>query len=103
MKKTEQLKAALVAGGTILSTGLVMVAGHFCFAEVPVGYGGYRATHREDGTPKVNLGSALSARVQALRQYKDYGELCVPYRVGNGYYTGHDGNTNLLNWFMRVI
>lgn len=70
--------------------------------EVPEGYGGIRASHRADGKPKKDLGSAANARRQAIRQYRKYGEMCVPYRDGDCYYTGHQKNCSYEEWASQV-
>ena len=75
---------------------------YLAFRGVPEGSGGFRAGHRADGSPKVDLGSANNARKQAFWQFVEHGEMCVPYRNGKQYHTGHLKNCNFKTWFKRV-
>lgn len=69
---------------------------------VPEGYGGFRAGHRADGKPKVDLGSPNNARLQAVKQFILHNEKCVPYRNGDQYHTGHIPNIKTIEWLKRV-
>ena len=69
---------------------------------VPDGNGGFRAGHRADGRPKVDLGSPNKARLQAIKQFIVHGERCVPYRNGEQFHTGHLPNNDKKEWFKRV-
>lgn len=70
---------------------------------VPDSYGGFRAGHRADGRPKVDLGSPNKARLQAIKQFVVHGEMCAPYRNGNQFHTGHLPNSDKIEWCKRVF
>lgn len=69
---------------------------------VPDSNGGFRAGHRADGRPKVDLGSPNMARLQAVMQFIEHGEKCVPYRNGKQFHTGHLPNCDTKEWFKKV-
>lgn len=87
----------------LVTTACQTLVGILCPTEVPVGYGGYRSTHRSDGTPKLKMSSSTEARTQALKQFIYFGKTCVPYRVNDGYYTGHDGSNSYSHWLKRTL
>lgn len=53
-----------------------------------------RALYRSDNIPKKAFNSRIRANFQTLIQLVKHGELCLPYKIGDKYYTGHNRELN---------
>lgn len=53
-----------------------------------------RSLVRNDGIPKKAFNSRIRANLQCLLQLVKHGELCVPYKIKDKYYTGHNRELN---------
>lgn len=86
-------KGAKIAG---IALGLTAVAGiAFVYGYTPKpGSDSPRALLRLDGVPKKAFKTARRANLQCIIQLVRYGELCLSYRVGDKFYTGHNRKVN---------
>lgn len=72
----------------------VVVVGTVVIYQPKTGKQCRRALFRSDNIPKKAFNSRIRANFQSLIQLVKHRELCIPYKIGDKYYTGHNRELN---------
>lgn len=93
MKKETIKKVGKYALWTAATVGVVVI-GTVVIYQPKSGKQSRRALFRSDNIPKKAFNSRIRANFQSLIQLVKHGELCLPYKIGDKYYTGHNRELN---------
>lgn len=93
-KTKSRIKTGLKVAG--IAAGAAVIAGTLYVVAYPPrqGKNSPRSIYRADGVPKKAFDSRIRANLQSLIQLVRHGELCLPYKIGDKYYTGHNRELN---------
>lgn len=94
-EKTKQRlkKAGKVALYSVAAVGAIATIAVVCY-QPKEGKHSPRSLVRSDGIPKKAFKSRIRANLQSILQLVKHGELCMPYKVKDKYYTGHNRELN---------